>query len=128
MLRNRWIISRKIVQGAERYGWGLGSQDSPQTENPFSYLNDVCNQVYRVERSIEDSLRDIPHERCLTISYEDFCSNPALLVRSVSEQFLRTPISSEALATLGPLNATNVQKLNDPEFGYITKRIRELSK
>jgi len=115
------VLSRRIVQGSAKLGWGLLSKDSENTQDPLVYIDDICRQVQEVNQVIDQNRAAITSERYFRISYEEFCANPKRLVKEISSKVLDQQMDSEELEQLKFSTASNGQRLNDEEFNRIEK-------
>ncbi|SDD92788.1 Sulfotransferase family protein [Pricia antarctica] len=113
------ILSRRSVQGSDKIGWGLLSEDSKESKDPLSYIDDICNQVYQVNCILAEGRKTIDTKKYIRVSYEDFCENPADLIQKVSLKALDHKIDFTNLAHLQFSIAANKQRLSDDEFNRI---------
>ena len=114
------ILSRRSVQGSDKIGWGLLSEDSKESEDSLSYIDDICNQVYQVNCILAAGREKIDAQKYIRVSYENFCENPANLIQKVGLEAFGHVIDFTNLANLKFSTASNAQRLSDDEF----KRIR----
>ena len=120
------ILSRVAVQGSKYIGWGLKSTDSDRRGDPLRYIDDICEQVYEVEKSLDEAKLKIPTQRYLSVSYEDLCSKPKAVIQQVSD-FLGIPHPNpDELKDLQPFQNTNIQRLDDQEWDRINSCLSKL--
>lgn len=120
------VLSRRAIQGTNKTGWGLLSQDTANNENPLNYIDDICKQVYQVDQTLAMGRQQIDPNKYFRISYEDFCRQPQDLIQKVAKNILNYEIETASLADLGIVSNTNKQKLNDTEFNRIRSGIDKL--
>jgi hypothetical protein len=113
------ILSRRSVQGSDKIGWGLLSEDSKESEDPFSYIDDICNQVHQVNCILAEGRKKIHFKKYIRVSYEDFCENPADLIQKVNLEALGKKNDFAYLDHLRFSTAANKQRLSDDEFNRI---------
>ena len=113
------ILARRFVQGNQKIGWGLLSNDTTESEDPMAYIDDVCKQVFEVNEIIDQNRAKIHPKKYFRVSYEEFCQNPAALVQIIGLEALKTTIDAPGLATLQFSTSSNRQLLNDIEFKRI---------
>jgi hypothetical protein len=113
------ILSRRSVQGSDKIGWGLLSKDSGANEDPLSYIDDICNQVYQVNCILAEGRKKIDAKKYIRVSYKNFCENPADLIQKLSLKALGHKIDFTNLADLRFSTAANKQRLGDDEFNRI---------
>jgi len=121
------VLSRRMVQGTDKIGWGLLSKDSEHSDDPLAYIDDICNQVYRVEQLLAKNRERIDPKRYFRIAYEEFCENPCNFVQLVGMEALNCKIEMEELTNLRFSKASNGQRLTDEEFNRIQVFFRKLS-
>ena len=123
------IQSREIIQGDKRIGWGVGatngSMESGSMNDPLSYIDDICNQVFRVSESLNESLKAIAPERYFKISYEELCENPVSVIQRVHDRIFERKIEDDKFTGLQAFEVTNKQKLSDEEFLRIKERVNK---
>lgn len=113
------ILSREAVQGSKYIGWGVKGRDSDPAQDPLVYVDDICRQVFEVERVLDKLQAQIPSERYYSISYEQFCADPLRIVREIA-RFMGQPEPSETeLVGLHPFQNTNKKKVSDQEWERI---------
>lgn len=122
------ILSRRSVQGSDKIGWGLLSEDSEESEDPFSYIDDICHQVYQVNCILAEGRKKIDSKKYIRVSYENFCENPADLIRKVGLEALNHTVDLTTLEQLKFSTASNEQRLSDNEFNRIRSCFENLEK
>lgn len=120
------IQSREAVQGSKYVAWGLASTDSTENDDPLSYVDDICRQVHKVEQGLKAERSLVPPEQYIRITYEDFCSDPAKVLNTISQRVWGKPLTDKELSGLQPFSNTNRQKISDAEFERILTRVAEL--
>ncbi len=61
------------MQGNKNIGWGLQCQEDHCHRDPLGYVQDVCDQVRRNEKDLQDKLAAIDPGRVVQLRYEGFC-------------------------------------------------------
>jgi hypothetical protein len=120
------LIARQRIQGSKAIAWGLGSRDQDPSRGALSYVDDVCEQVYRIELKLQDDKRRLGPDRFIEVSYEGFCDDPARTIEQVAQ---RTGCKRAHPGTLGvelSPHATNEIRLEASEFRRIEERIADL--
>ncbi|GAB4416558.1 MAG: hypothetical protein OHK0039_26020 [Bacteroidia bacterium] len=120
------IQSREVVQGSKYVAWGLASEDSDPDRDPLGYVDDIAQQVHTVEAELDVARGGVDPARYLRIWYEDFCEDPAAVVQQVYRQFWGDELPAAQFADLKPFRNTNVQRLEDAEFGRILAAVARL--
>lgn len=113
------ILSREAVQGSKYIAWGLKSTDSQAGEDPLRYVDDICNQVYEVEKDLDAACAQIPAARYLSIRYEDFCEDPVAVVQAVARFIGAKALSPADLKGLEPFRHTNTPRVSPEEWARI---------
>ena len=80
------IKARQQVQGDKSVGWGLLSHSSDLTTDPLAYVDDVCDQVLRIEAELDEQLKTIPQNRIIEVTYEGFCEAPDSILRLIESR------------------------------------------
>jgi len=89
---------------------------------------DVCEQVLFHEQVIREQQRIIGDERFWILSYEEFCENPADLVKRVSEKILHQSLEPEKVDfDLKSFPNANHVKIKKETFRKIQKTLHKLS-
>ena len=122
------ILSRRKIQGSDKIGWGLLSKDSEISDDPLTYIDDVCQQVHDVNQLIAKNRAKINPKKYIRRSYEDFCENPHSLVQIVGVKALNQKVKANKLVGLRFSKASNRQRLNDDEFNRIQAFFDTISK
>lgn len=120
------ILSRLEVQGSKEIAWGLASKDSDTSEDPYKYVDDICDQVYAVEQELNEARKHVAPEHYLKVTYEDFCAQPQVVLDSVSQMVFGQGVDPASLEGLKPFKNTNRQRVEDEEFARIQARIATL--
>lgn len=120
------VLSRRAVQGSDKVGWGLLSTDAEEKDDPLAYIDDICDQVYRVNEILAENRKKIDPERYIRVSFEEFCENPGAFVQLVGLKALNLQLASKDLVDLRFSTASNGQRLNDGEFDRIRQRFEKL--
>lgn len=120
------IQSREIVQGDKHIGWGLGTNGSSNPEDEYAYIKDICQQVKKIEDTLDEVRTRVPKDQYSFIQYEDFCSDPQRFVLSIYSKVWTEDAPALNMDGFEPLNNTNHQKLPDREFQMIESFIKEL--
>ena len=97
MVAQSLITARQKVQGNKTVGWGLMAQDSDAQKDELSYVDDVCEQIIRIERDLDRQLSQIPAERILEITYEGFCEHPHLTLREIADSFSHVKVREQLM-------------------------------
>jgi len=109
------LKARTDIHGDVRISYGINDLEKSNSQSPDA-ITDVCSQVFFHEHKIREQQQTIGADRFWIISYEDFCQNPAELVKRVSEKILRCPFQDqEAARTLKPFTISNKVKM-EPEL------------
>lgn len=74
------LRARKFIQGDERLGWGLFSN---QYEN-VDPIEATCQQVGRIRSRTQEQLERLPAHRYLAVDYDAFCSRPDDVLRTIA--------------------------------------------
>lgn len=120
------ILSREAIQGSKYIGWGLKARDSRQGADPLCYIDDICRQVFEVEKSLDAVRASIPADRYRKITYENFCADPVAVVQEVARFLGVKPVPESDLKGLAPFRNTNVQKVEKQEWERIRQCMIEL--
>jgi len=127
------ICSREEVQGDKRVGWGLGANETTSTDkhdksDPYAYIEDICRQVYTVDKQLNQNLQQVDSNRYIEITYEEFCQNPQAVVQQVALLVLGKKLDDKELKNLNPFDNTNNQRLSDEEFQRIKETLKVLGR
>ncbi|MEX0273554.1 MAG: sulfotransferase [Flavobacteriaceae bacterium] len=117
------IHSRREVQGSEKIGWGLLSTETSDQNHPLGYIEDICNQVHRVDSVLAEGRAKVDPNRYFRVSYEYFCENPQEVVQHIASKALSIQVSSDKLNKLRFSTSANQQRLGDREFNKIRATI-----
>jgi hypothetical protein len=101
LTRQRRSLARSLYQarceihGSPAMPYGLSSDAKtnaiPQSSDVKDPVKSVCEQVLYLERLGIRQCRKIGKERFWRVSYEDFCRDPARLVRRIADEILGDP-------------------------------------
>jgi LPS sulfotransferase NodH len=113
------VEARQTVQGDPRIGWGLEAE--PGAGNA-DYLASVADQVFRIDRVIEQQLERIDRTLVFEVSYSDLCSNPHDVVGRVGDW-----LGLESLPTDGlePFSLADRPRLDPAEFEQLRRALDE---
>ncbi|TMM59122.1 sulfotransferase [Maribacter algarum] len=120
------ILSRRTVQGSDKIGWGLLSKDFENNSDPLAYIDDICRQVFEVNRILAVNRAKIDPNKYFRVSYEDFCENPMDIIKLVGTQALDQTVDDTDLTNLKFSAASNGQRLTDEEFNRIKSCLKDL--
>ncbi len=119
------INAREQVQGDKSIGWGLHSQSSDMSEDPLSYVDDVCDQILQIERQLDEQLQQIPSDRIVEVTYEGFCEDPATALNWITEKISGVTLRTELVASeLKPFEASTTVTLTDAERKKVLARLQ----
>lgn len=91
------------------------------------YIEDVCDQVLYHERKILEQQQIIGADRFWIVSYEQFCREPELLIKRVSEQILGQRVDLDELKkTVKPFQLSNAVRMPPPLFKQIKQTLADL--
>ena len=120
------IKAREQVQGDKTVGWGLHSHSSNTSADALSYVDDVCDQILKIERQLDEQLRHIPSHRLIEITYEGFCEDPAASLHQISRHILDVNLKDELIAReLRPFEASGKVTLSDAEQTRLLTRLNQ---
>jgi len=122
------VLSRRMVQGSDKVGWGVLGSDSQTNHDSLHYIDEICEQVYTVDQIIAKGREKIKSEDYIRISYEEFCRNPDGLVRAVGSRTKTAIKNPEHLKRHLFSSSSNQQRLTDREFNRICECIDKLYK
>jgi hypothetical protein len=120
------VLSRRAVQGTDKIGWGLLSKDSNESNDSLTYIDDICNQVYQVDKTLALAREKIDSKKYIRVSYESFCENPGEVIKKIGHKTLNSTIDSRDFRSLKFSTSSNTQKLDDQEFSRICACIEDL--
>ena len=114
------------IHGNPQISYGIDDPNKPNYQKA-DCIEDVCNQVIFHQKRIFEQQKKIVPDKFWIISYEDFCKDPAKLVKRVSEDILKTSIHDEnKLKTLKPFEIANRVKIDSKIFKEIKHKCGEL--
>jgi hypothetical protein len=100
------LRARLDIHGDVTMPYGVTARDLSASRK--DYIQDVCDQVTFYEQKIAEQLQAIGPSRFWITSYEDFCKDPAALVKRVSEEILQHSVDPGRLqAELQAFKASN---------------------
>ena len=120
------VLSRMAIQGNKTTGWGLLSKDSESATDKYAYIDDVCHQVYEVDKVLEQARNNVDSTKYIRVNYENFCRDPKRVVQDISQKVLGQTCASKDLESLIFDIDSNQQRLADEEFGRILRGIENL--
>lgn len=120
------LLSRRTIQGDSNIGWGLLSKDSVKSEDPLHYIDDICQQVYQVDKVLAQGRKKIDPKKYIRVSYQNFCENPKETIQKIGFEAMNHKINSKNLANLRFSTNANQQRLKDDEFKKICDCIEKL--
>jgi hypothetical protein len=120
------VLAREVVQGSRARGWGLASRESRVVDDPLRYVDDVCDQVYEIERRLERQLAAVPGDRVFEVAFEDFCAKPAHAVLQLHRAFPEIPMTAEHVE-LKPFPVAREVRLAPDESARIRERLGALA-
>jgi hypothetical protein len=112
------LKARMTIHGNDDIAYGLQSPEKiMQGRGNSDPVMEVCEQVLFHEKTIEQQQGIIGSDRFWIISYEEFCKNPEILVKQISEQILKQPIDKKKLETnLKSFQSANKRKIDTVIF------------
>lgn len=116
------LLARRDIHGSLEDGYGIEDPDRAPGGGGDP-IQGVCDQVLFHERLIRDQESRIGTDRFRVVSYEEFCREPARLVRKVSEEILGRPLEEDRLpGRIEPFQAQSRRKVPEEDF----ERLRDL--
>lgn len=88
VVRDPFLNAQSLLFARERFfddrsRWYSFKPPEYETLKLQSPIEQVVGQIYHTRRAVTEGLADIRDERKLTVSYEDFCADPAGVYKSV---------------------------------------------
>ena len=123
------IHARQQVQGHKSVGWGLHSHSSDITGDPLAYVDDVCDQVLRIETELDEQLKRIPQERIVEFTYEGFCEAPDSTLRWIASRISGVRLKEDLIQKeLRPFEVSATLTLSTPEKERLLSRLQPARK
>jgi hypothetical protein len=123
------LKARQTIHGDSKVPYGL--HKSIKEKKPGDFLDpvvDVCEQVLFHEHVNKKQQKLIGDERFWIISYEEFCENPAALIKKVAEKILHQSFEPDKVDLfLRPFPNANLVKIETETFHKIQKTLDKLS-
>jgi len=120
------IKSRKAIQGTVAKGWGLASKDSNLHHGSLAYVDDICAQVWAVEKMLREVESCIEPKRVISIHYSDLCADPVRVVNLVSTKVFDRPAELQSVSWLSPLKSTDFRYATFEEWNRLTYQLKQL--
>lgn len=118
------IKARQQVQGDKSTGWGLHSHSSTDTADPLAYVDDVCDQVLRIETELKEQLQRIPQDRIIEFTYEEFCEAPEIILRQIVSRIEGVQLNEELIRSeLRPFATSSSMELTAAETERLMSRL-----
>ena len=119
------IKARQQVQGDKSVGWGLLSHSSNLTTDPLSYVDDVCDQVLRIEAELDEQLKSIPQNRIIEVTYKGFCEAPDSILRMIESRVSGVRLKEDLIQSeLRPFAESATITLSTLEKARLLSRLR----
>ncbi len=119
------IKARQQVQGDKSTGWGLHSHSTGCTADPLAYVDDVCDQVLKIEAELEEQLKHLPQSRIIEFTYEDFCEAPDAILRWITSRISGVQLKEDLiLSELRPFEVSSSITLSDAEKRRLLSRLQ----
>jgi len=120
------LIARRTIHGRDDLPYGLRDPAAEHCNDP---VEDVCRQVLFYERLAAEQLERLGPERFWSLSYEEFCDDPAALVERVSQAVLGRPAPADHRDPgLAPFSSSNTIKLDPEQFAELERTLERLSR
>jgi len=117
------LLARVEVQGRVEHGWGLDSEPVDPGADRETAIDAVCYQVMRIQRKLERAASMVGPDRFMSLRYEDLCSDPGAIVRSVAAFVPQVELRRDAdLGKIGPFPPRNEPRLPAWEIRRIRDR------
>ena len=118
--------ARKDIHGAADVAYGLaGTSETTVATNP---VLSVCEQVRYYQRLTQQQQERIGPDRFWTVAYEDFCRDPAALLRRVATKILGDPaLVHGQVPTSFPQSDLSKKKVEDAVAAEIDASLKESS-
>ena len=119
------IHARQQVQGNKSVGWGLHSHSSDMTADPLAYVDDVCDQVLRIETELDEQLKHVPQNRIVEFTYEGFCEAPDSTLRWIASRISGVRLKEDLIQwELRPFEVSATVTLSAPERERLLSRLQ----
>lgn len=123
------LIARQQIQGSKALAWGLRSRDQDPARGPLGYVDDVCEQVFAIDRKLQEDQHRLGADRFIDVEYERFCEDPAKSIQEISRRALgAAPVDTTRvrLELAGAAHSTNRRRVSGEEFERIQERVNDL--
>ena len=123
------LRARKTIHGDSNIPYGLQNSLKKVTSSNFSDpVEDICEQVLFHDQVNREQQKIIGEERFWIISYEEFCENPADLLKKVAEKILHQSLEPEKVdLVMEPFQNANQIKIETDTFHKIQKTLDKLN-
>ncbi|MEJ2549022.1 MAG: sulfotransferase [Gemmatimonadota bacterium] len=108
------LVARSYIHGDDAIPYGRDDPERVHHEDP---VLDVCEQVRSYAKVMDRCRTELGPDRFRLVSYEEFCSDPAGLVKDVAENVLDLPVLHERVPA--PLEVSTKQRLPDETFARL---------
>jgi len=94
--RNRLMVAQSILYGRKEFWGDSGAWLSAKPSNyenikSKSNIDQVCEQIFYVEKDMDRDSKIVGLERFLSIDYEQLCSSPADIINKIRGFYAATP-------------------------------------
>ena len=123
------IHARQQVQGDKSVGWGLHSHSSDTTTDPLAYVDDVCDQVLKIQTELDEQLKHMPQNRIVEFTYEGFCEAPDSTLRWIATRIPGVRLKEDIIQKeLRPFEVSAPLTLSAPEKERLLSRLQPTRK
>jgi hypothetical protein len=109
------LLTRRVLYGNDNIWWSVGPPGYEAVLDKSPYYQ-VVWQVIRLEQIAEETCAKQPSQ-AITISYEDFCENPSMIVEQVRVKFGLQ--SRDTLLTTNTVQSSNSIRLEKKEWSAL---------
>ena len=126
------LIGRKKFMGSYEKWYSTKPKNfSSIISSSKGYIEEVCNQLYYIQKDLKKDLKKVPEENIFQIHYEDFCENPENILLNLKTQYerLNKNVQLRENKKLSiTFNNSNKIRIKKNEFDLIRYYISELYK
>lgn len=118
--------TQKHHPAPEQAWWGVRPSNWHRLKTRH-YVDQICGQIYDIERHILQDIEAAGPARCVQVWYEDLCARPAAHLEQIRSFMVQRGICVETRGNAMPkLTVPHVRRVTDCEDRMIRRRLKEL--
>jgi hypothetical protein len=119
------LIARRLIVGDEGRPYGSVTPEYRKRRRSGRPIEDACAYVAADREIVARSRARVGAQKFWLVAYEQFCRDPNVLLRRLSDEVLRMPYQPITDTERASIRVSSVQAVDDETFGQILEACAE---